>query len=604
MRPLFLLAAALPLVAQTDARSVTPFLTPLATPDLVASEIRHYLIGKAPAPPSKLEPGLRQRFLEQIVFQGWPKEWIDAPLEAEDLGLIPSADPGYRMRRLRLEIVPGFFTTAILYEPAQRTGKLPAVLNVNGHVGAPGKSVEYKQKRCVELARMGALALNLEWLGFGELTHPENTHWNAARLDLAGANGLGLFYLAMRKGLDYLHQHPNTDPARLAVTGLSGGGWQTIVLSALDPRVTLAAPVAGFSAIAARIERTADTGDYEQNATDMLTVADYPHLVALRSPRPTLLIYNAEDDCCFRAPLVKPDIYDRIRPLFESAGVPANLAWHENLDPSDHNYQLDNRLAFYRFIARHFNLKAPAAEAPAELLSYEQTVVGLPPGNLTIAALASRLAARKSAAADLKTTLRYSPDSLARAWPARNSKSKGLETIAWRLDFSNGLAASAVWLRAIASAPNARATIILNDKGKAAAATAVSDRVNRGENVFAVDLFLHGDSAPEKPGPAHYVQMFNALGDRPLGLQAAQLAAIVAWVRESTGASEIRIETAGPRTHLAAVAAASLHPGLFSEKVIRDGLPSLRALLQLPYDYLAQPELYVFGLLAAAPNLQ
>ena len=46
-----------------------------------------------------------------------------------------------------------------------------------------------------------------------------------------------------------------------------------------------------------------DIGDFEQNASDLLQGGDYPLLVALRAPRPTLLIYNAEDDCCFRGSL-------------------------------------------------------------------------------------------------------------------------------------------------------------------------------------------------------------------------------------------------------------------------------------------------------------
>ena len=440
------------------------------------------------------------------------------------------------------------------------------------------------------------LALNLEWLAFGELSHRENQHWNAAHLDLAGANGLGLFYLAMRKGIDYLATHPNTDPKRIGVTGLSGGGWQTIILSSLDERVTLAVPVAGYSAFRARVERVGDTGDYEQNATDMLTVADYPRLTALRAPRPTLLVYNAEDDCCFRAPLVKPDVYNAVRPVFAALGAGDQFAWHENTDPSDHNYQLDNRMAFYAFAAQNLGVKPIEAEEPASLLSYEQTVVGLPKDNLTIVQLAKQLAERRQPGGDLRAILRYRPVTVARVWLLTNSKSKGLETVSYRIEFADGLSATAVWLRAISTQQGARATIILNDKGKAASGAEVSDRVNRGENVFAIDLFLHGDAAPQKPPASHYAQMFSALGERPLGLQAAQLTALAGWIRQVSTAGEVRIETSGIRTEMAALTAAALSRGLFSEAVFRDARGSLRTLFDVPVDYTDAPEPFCLDL--------
>jgi hypothetical protein len=590
--------------AQTDVRGVAAHLGPVTTPDVVASEIRHYLIAKAPALPtapsgavwSAAASQIRARFLNDVVFHGWPAEWRNSPPRFEETGVIESRDRTYRMRKFRYEIVPDFWSTAILYEPWTIGGKIPAMLNVNGHVGAPGKSVEYKQKRCIQQARMGMLALNLEWVGHGELFTPKNEHWNLAHLDLVGANGLGLMYLAMRRGLDFLDAHPATDKARIGVTGLSGGGWQTILLSALDGRVTLSVPVAGYCAFRARVERTADTGDIEQNATDMLTVADYPALTALRAPRPTLLVFNAEDDCCFRAPLVKPDIYDAVRRIFNLYPEAGRFEWHENLDPSNHNYQLDNRMAAYAFIARHFGLKAPAREAPADLLSYEETVAGVPRDNLTTVDLARRMTANHGGKADLKEVLRYRPVQVTRTWPVANSRSKGLETVSYRVEFADGLSASAVWLRAIAAEPAARVTLVLNDQGKSAAAAAVSDRVNRGDNVFAVDLFLHGDSAPQKPGPHHYAQMFSALGARPLGIQAAQLMAIAAWARGITGAAEVRVETSGLRTQFAALAAAAAAPGVFQEVLLRDAIPSIGRLIDGPVEYTVAPEVFCLDL--------
>jgi hypothetical protein len=148
------------------------------------------------------------------VFHGWPSEWVNSKPKFEEVGIIETGQ-GYRLHKLRYEIVPGFQSVAILYEPEKLQGKVPAILNLNGHVGPPGKAVEYKQKRCINFAKHGILALNLEWFFFGELRQQGNQHWYAAHLDLVGANGLGVFLLEMRRGLDYLYNHPSHDPMGL-----------------------------------------------------------------------------------------------------------------------------------------------------------------------------------------------------------------------------------------------------------------------------------------------------------------------------------------------------------------------------------------------------
>jgi dienelactone hydrolase len=599
--------------AQTQTAQVRKFLeAPLQTPDVVAFQLRQYLLKKVPKLPkaSSAEQWtaearrLRQDLLSNVIFRGWPQEWVNGPLRVEDLGVIPSGK-GYRMRKLRYEIVPGFQSTAILYEPENLQGKMPAILNVNGHVGPPGKAVEYKQKRCINQARQGILSLNLEWLSFGELSHPENRHWFGAHLDLVGANAVGLFYLAMRKGLDYLYDHPNVDRSRIGVTGLSGGGWQTIVLSALDERVSVSIPVAGYSSLVARLERTGDIGDIEQNATDLLAGQDYPHLTAMRAPRPTLLIYNAEDDCCFRAPLVKEDIFDEVKAFFRLFGKESSLAWHENLDPSDHNYQIDNRLQSYRFFTRHFGLPVVETEIPveSEIKSFEELVVGLPKDNLTILGLARKLAGgierQAIGSADgavLRKTLRYQDAGLHHSWALANSKNRGLETRSYRFDFSNGLSADGVWFKAMTASEGGAATVILHDQGKKAAPAEVADRVNRGEQVLAVDLLFTGSSSPQNPGASAYTQMLATVGDRSLGIEAAQLITIVDWLRKASDAGKVRLESTGLRSQTVALAAAALNPGMFTEIVIRSGAQSLKQLLDEPIEYQAAPDLFCLDL--------
>jgi len=622
------------LQAQSDSRQVQTVLKePILSPEVSLFQLRQYILSRVAKPPTPSSAQqwtaeskrLRQHLLKGVVFHGWPQAWVDGPPKFEDLGLMESGS-GYRMRKLRYEIVPGFQSTAILYEPAKLQGKIPAILNVNGHVGVPGKAIEYKQKRCITFARNGILALSLEWLAFGELSNRENLHLFGAHLDLVGTNELGLFYLAMRKGLDYLYEHRNTDRERLGMTGLSGGGWQTMILSPLDERVKVAVEVAGITSLQTRVEVRdfGDLGDIEQSATDLLDGQDYSHLSALMAPRPTMLAHNAEDDCCFRAPLVKPLLYDAIRPVYKLYGKEEVFQWHENRDPGTHNYQLDNRLQAYRFFSKHFSLPLIESEdlSGVQINSYDELVVGLPKDNLTILGLARQLAGTlkrqpipQEAPArsawvlrerkKLESLIRLKPLSIKRDWTIANTKNTGVETKSYLWEMNNGLSANGVWLRAIDAPDNATVSIVLHDQGKRSAGEPVSDRVNRGEQVLAVDLVFNGDAwwirspaTPEREtGPWAYVQMLHGTGDRALGLEVAQLLEIARWIQTRSGATKIRLESTGMRNQVISVIAAALRPDLFSEVVIRDGIRSLNYLLDRPVEYQTAPDLFCLDLL-------
>jgi len=591
-------------------------------PGITEFQLRQYLMSRVPplqVPATSVQwtaeaKRLRKHLLDDIVFHGWPKEWVDASPKTEDLGVIESGN-GYRMRKLRYEIVPGFQSTAIVYEPASLAGKVPAILNLNGHTGPPGKSVEYKQKRCINFARQGILALSLEWIGFGELSQSENEHDFGAHLDLVGSNGLGLFYLAMRKGLDYLYEHPGVDRARIGVTGLSGGGWQTIVLSSLDERVAVAIPVAGYASLAPDVVHPQDTSEIEEDATDFRDGQDYTQLTAMRAPRPTLLIFNAEDDCCFRAAMVKPSLYDEVKPFFQLYGKQDAFGWHENTDPGTHNYQLDNRLQSYSFFSRYFNLPIVKQETAVatEIKSYEELVVGLPKDNLTILGLAKKLAgtirrqaipseasARAEWAASertkLKSTVRYKPVTVKQVWTTANTKNKGIETRSYRFELSNGLSATGTWVKAITGLDQPPATLMLHDQGKKELSEEVSDRVNRGEQVLALDVLFTGDESPQSPSPADYALLLASTGDRPIGMEAAQLLGVAQWLRDFSGVRQLRIESFGMRSQLAALIASALRADFFSEVIIREGIRTLSYLLDAPVKYRSTPDLFCLDL--------
>jgi hypothetical protein len=176
-----------------------------------------------------------------------------------------------------------------------------------------------------------------------------------------------------------------------------------------------------------------------------------------------------------------------------------------------------------------------------------------------------------------------------------NTKSRGVETLSWQILFDNKLSATAVWAEAI-GAPARTVTIVLHDGGKKAAAAGVSDRVNRGEQAVALDVVFHGDAAPPARELESYPLMFSAMGERAIGVEAAQLIAAARWMRERSPGVAVRLESTGRRNQVVALIAGALEPGLFSELVIREGMPSLRYLLDTPVRLQDAPDLFCLDL--------
>jgi dienelactone hydrolase len=619
--PLFILLTTACLAdAQATADAVAPLLEKLVQPTAVtAYQLQAYMMKHIPkpvAPPTADQwtseaQKLRKHILDDIAYHGWPQDWVSSAPHFEQTEVIESTH-GYRLRKFRYEVVPGFYSTAILYEPEKISGRIPAILNLVGH-DPLGNVVEYEQKRCINFAKQGILALSLGWPGYGELGQPDNSHDFGGQLDLVGSNSLGYFYLIVRRGLDYLATLPQTDTKRIGVTGLSGGGWQTIMISALDERVNVMVEVAGFGSLETNLTRPTDTQEVEEDATDLVQNFDYPFLVALRAPRPTLLIHNEQDDCCFLAPLVKPYIYEQTLPFFKLYNAQNALRWHQNIDPGTHNYQLDNRQQAYAFFAEYFHLPPITSEIPSdsEILSPEQLAGSLPKDNLTTAGVARKLASQitrgtipesgtardywaKSQREQLRNVIRCTPVSLTSPWKLISTKRPGLQALSYRFDFSNSLSATGIWIAGSHAPADAPVSIVINDKGFKASAQNVTDRVNRGEQVIALEPLFLGSTTPDDPDPAYWEMLVASSGDRPLGIEVGQLLAIAKSF--SMSKQKIRLETIGIRSQVVALAAAALEPELFSEVYSDNAMTSLSYLLNTPVPYRAAPDLFCLDL--------
>ena len=572
--------------------------------DYVEARIAPFVIGESFDEWQRTASRLRQQILDQVIWRGVPASWRERPASVEWESTIERQ--GYRIRKLRYEALPRLWIPALLYEPTTLTGRVPAVLNVNGHV-VEGKSVEYKQRRCIELARRGALALNIEWLGMGQLKTHGMSHNHLAKLDLCGTSGLSVFYLAMERGLDLLCDHPHADQDRIAMTGLSGGGWQTIMLSGLDTRIDLAVPVAGHSSLRQRLAHVNSIGDLEQIPTDFGSTADYVHLNALLAPRPALMIYNARDDCCFVANTVRTNTFDPVQPLYDLSGHGDNLAFYINDVPGTHNYELDNRNQFYRFLAHHFGLATSGAKesvAESEVLDDKALDVPLPANGVDFNRLAHELATdlpkrvqaldRTEQRAALRDLLRFAPVAAVSEHLMGPLPCNGFSVRAMHFRTADGWRIPAII--AEGSRPSLQ-TVLIGDIGFGDLQDEVAVLVGDGARVVAFDPLFFGGAQP--PGTLYQnVMLVNSIGVRPLGMAAAQVLAVADFMACAFGDGAVELHAHGPRTSLVAMCAAAVDDEEMIGRVVTyDAWESLHQLIDPTARYRDAPEAYCFGLL-------
>jgi dienelactone hydrolase len=600
------LSAAEPPPAESDAG---PLAEPILAPNQATVEVQVFAATRVPAIPpavnaadwTKLAATLRRRVLDEVALRGEARAWAEAPARVEWLDTIATPH-GYQVRKLRYEAVPGLWLPALLYQPDRLSGRVPVVLNVNGHEKT-GMATPYIQERCINLAKRGLLALNPEWLGRGQLLEEKGLdHYRMNQLDLCGTSGLGVFQLAVRRALDVALGLPNADPERVAVTGLSGGGWQTIFLGALDERVKLANPVAGYSSYVTRVQfPSLDLGDSEQTPSDLATVVDYTHLTALMAPRPTLLTYNAKDNCCFRADYALAPLVQAASPVFRLLGAADRLRQHVNHD-AGHNYGRDNREALYRFLRDHrFTATAdfPLAEIPseAEVRTADELRVPLLPGNQDFNSLARRIAAGlplpgKPDRARLRAVV-HAPEYVVVPTEAGSGSAWNAEVRRWRLRMGLDWTLPAVEL----TPPGARSTVVfVADAGRAAAAPRVRELLAAGHRVVAVDPFYFGESKIAGQ-PGLFAILVAALGERPLGIQAGQVAAVARWLADGRGLGPVGLVTEGPRTGLIGLVAAALEVDAISGLEQRGAMASLREVIEGDVTVMQRPEQFCFGLL-------
>ncbi|MCA9010842.1 MAG: acetylxylan esterase [Planctomycetaceae bacterium] len=599
-------ALAVPVVAEQQALEDVRRFTASRIPDVpVVNTVAEW---------NEYAAATRAAALDRVVFRGKAAEWKQAWTKVERLELIEGG-PGYQIQKLRLEVLPDLWVPALLYIPKDLAGKVPVFLNVNGH-DREGKAADYKQARCIHMARQGVLALNLEWFGMGQLATPGFAHGRMNQLDLCGTSGLAPFYLAMSRAIDFLVSLENADPERIGVAGLSGGGWQTILISSLDTRVTLCNPVAGYSSFKTRIDNFSDLGDSEQTPVDLGITADYAHLTALLAPRAALLTYNDKDNCCFASGHALDPLTRTAGPVYRLFDQESRFRSHVNSDPGNHNFLLDNRTALYRMIRDQWfggddsRFATNELSVTAEIKSSDVLHVSLPVPNNDFQTLARSLqkslpatAPRPGDAAGVNQWRAAQRKQLAEvvhpiadtatAEEVRSSTVGDFSVVHWKLQIGNDWTVPVV---EVSKGNPEKSALIISDAGRQSAADHVARLADAGFRVFAFDPFYFGELSIRERAYL-WALMISTVGERPIGVQAGQLTSVAQWIKERTQPTELRVVTIGPRTGVIGLVAAALNPDLLRLVDEHGTLESLKTLIDDNYSFEQAPELFCFGLL-------
>lgn len=282
---------------------------------------------------------------------------------------------GYRVDLLRFESRPGFHVTAALYTPTHVAGPFPAVLSPCGH-SANGLRAEPYQLAHIALARQGFQVLTYDPVSQGErvqyldadgrptLAGCCHEHCMAGnQMTLTGGSFANLRIWDGIRALDCLLEVGQADPARLAVTGNSGGGTLSSYLLCLDNRYAVAAPSCYITTLVHRIA-TRMAADSEQQFVPMLAAGvDHPELLLPFAPKPLLVCAAIKD--FFPIDGARRTVAD-LRDVYEVMGCPERVALCE-ADES-HGFTKPLREGMVRWFNRWLRGdETPYEEAPATI---------------------------------------------------------------------------------------------------------------------------------------------------------------------------------------------------------------------------------------------
>ncbi len=346
--------------------------------------------------PADTPPALsfrRDEFTDVDAWRDQARGQLRARLAQPDTGGVPQVTvhkqheyDGLLIEELSWQLPYGRPTEAYLLKPAHATEPLPGIVALHDHSGN-----KYFGKRKIaqtgpdvhpdmvalqaraygglawanQLAKRGYVVLVPDAFTFGSrrvLTedviepvrqgmsdeNPEDSaniaaynqwagnheHIMAKALFSAGTTWPGVFSAEDQRSLDVLCARPDVDASRVGCGGLSGGGLRTVLLAGLDERIRCAVCAGMMTTWHDYLLNKVHTHTWMCYIPLLPRELDYPEILGLRVPLPTLVLNNVDDPLFTMPEMERADAI--LTQVYAKAGAPD--AYRASFYPGGHKF--------------------------------------------------------------------------------------------------------------------------------------------------------------------------------------------------------------------------------------------------------------------------
>ena len=318
-----------------------------------------------------------------IAYQKKKKEVICAPLAKFSKTPLNPRITGtleretFTVEKIVFESHPGFYVTSCMFLPKKRQNPAPVVIYCSGHSDLGFRGDVY-QRVMINLVEKGFIVFAFDPLGQGErmqymdketgkskIGGPTREHSYAGVQTLMAGSSLSDYFIwdGVRV-LDYLETRKEVDMKRIGITGRSGGGTQSALISACDDRIYASAPecyITNFT----RLLQSIGPQDAEQNPYKAIVQGfDHPDFIHIRAPKPTLIVTTTHD---FFSQQGARETYREAGKSYKALGKSENLQMAEDLGV--HESTRKNRETVYAFFQKHLSL--PGDPSDQEIVPFK-----------------------------------------------------------------------------------------------------------------------------------------------------------------------------------------------------------------------------------------